>query len=107
LFQFRDPVKANKEFYFNHERGIYRRNSIFDKLIFNKIRAGFGGQIARLATGSAPISEEVLIFSKAVFGCPIPEGYGQTEATAAITFTHPLDPNHGIMIILFFKSKVS
>ena len=64
-------------------------------LVFNKIRARFGGRICRMATGSAPISNQVLEFSKAVFGCPLPEGYGQTESTTAITFTHPLDPDHG------------
>jgi hypothetical protein len=36
-----------------------------------------------------------MIFSKAAFGCPIPEGYGQTEATCSITFSHPLDPSLG------------
>ena len=36
-------------------------------------------------------------FSKAAFGCPIPEGYGQTEATCSITFGHPFDPSLGIL----------
>ena len=76
-------------------RGIYRKDTLYDKLIFNKIREGFGGRLVRIATGSAPISDEVMIFSRAAFGCPIPEGYGQTEATCSITFCHPLDPNLG------------
>lgn len=76
-------------------KGIYRKNTIYDKLVFNKIRDAFGGRLRMSATGSAPVSEEVLIFNKAAFSIPIPEGYGQTEATCAITFTHPLDPSLG------------
>ena len=68
---------------------------MYDKIVFNKIREKFGGNVCRIATGSAPISDEVMIFSKAVFGCPIPEGYGQTEATCSITFSHPFDPDMG------------
>jgi long-subunit acyl-CoA synthetase (AMP-forming) len=60
--------------------------------VFNKIREKLGGRVWRVATGSAPISNEVMIFAKAALGCPIPEGYGQTEATCSITFSHPFDP---------------
>lgn len=79
----------------DRKRGIYRTNTIYDKLVFNKIRAVFGGRLKYVATGGAPITDEVLTFSKAVFSCPIPEGYGQTEATCALTFRHPFDPVHG------------
>lgn len=34
------------------KRGIYRKDSIYDKLIFDKIREKFGGRILRLATGN-------------------------------------------------------
>lgn len=68
---------------------------MFDKLVFNKIREKLGGNICRMATGSAPISDEVMIFSKAAFSCPIPEGYGQTEATCSVTFCHPFDVKLG------------
>ena len=64
-------------------------------MVFKKIRAMFGGCLARMATGSAPIADDVMIFSRAAFSCPIPEGYGQTEATCSISMTHPLDPSLG------------
>ena len=78
-----------------NKRLLYKKNTLYDKLIFNKIRAKLGGNLIRSATGSAPISDEVMNFSKAAFGCPIPEGYGQTEATCSITFCHPFDPSLG------------
>lgn len=44
---------------------------MYDKLVFNKIRAVFGGNLTHSASGSAPISDDVMIFSKAVFSCPV------------------------------------
>lgn len=55
-----------------------------------------------MATGSAPIADEVMIFSKAAFSCPIPEGYGQTEATCSVTFTHPFDIRLGTIFYNIF-----
>jgi long-chain acyl-CoA synthetase len=87
------------------KRLIYRKDTLYDKLIFNKIRAKLGGNVIRTATGSAPISNEVMNFSKAAFGCPIPEGYGQTEATCSITFSHPFDPSLGKFTLFFILYK--
>ncbi|XP_052890614.1 long-chain-fatty-acid--CoA ligase 1 isoform X1 [Anopheles moucheti] len=69
------------------KRGIVRRNSIWDKLVFRKIQEGFGGRLRLMVVGSAPLSEAVLSFSRAALGCLICEGYGQTECTAPITLT--------------------
>jgi long-chain acyl-CoA synthetase len=76
-------------------RGCYNKSSIYDWLIFNKVRDKFGGNIIRSATGGAPISDSVMSFARSAFGCPIPEGFGQTEATCSITFSHPFDPTIG------------
>jgi long-chain acyl-CoA synthetase len=43
------------------------------------MRESLGGQVRLIATGSAPITEEVVNFLKVVFSCPIVQGYGQTE----------------------------
>jgi long-chain acyl-CoA synthetase len=45
-------------------------------LVFNKIKAIFGGKIRVMVTGSAPISSDVLDFMKIAVGIPIVEGYG-------------------------------
>lgn len=46
-----------------------------------------------MATGSAPLDKEVLAFLKVCFACPIIEGYGLTEVSAAATCTDIADPN--------------
>uniref|UniRef100_A0AC35GIV9 Long-chain-fatty-acid--CoA ligase n=1 Tax=Panagrolaimus sp. PS1159 TaxID=55785 RepID=A0AC35GIV9_9BILA len=74
---------------------IVTNNSIWDKLVFNKIQAEMGGKVRLMITGSAPISAEVLEICKIALGAIICEGYGQTEATAMATLTWPGDPNGG------------
>ncbi len=56
------------------------RSAIADKLVFNKIRAAFGGRVRQFITGAAPIPLEILEFFWAA-GLPIFEVYGMTEAT--------------------------
>jgi long-chain acyl-CoA synthetase len=61
--------------------------NIYDKLVFRKVRAAFGGRLKFLSSGSAPISPEVLKFFKVAFGrnCMFVEGYGQTEGMGTAT----------------------
>ncbi|KAJ3603846.1 hypothetical protein NHX12_028587 [Muraenolepis orangiensis] len=71
--------------------GVVRNNSFWDKLVFNRIQATLGGNLRFILTASAPISPTVLSFLRAVLGCLIFEGYGQTECTAGCTFSMPGD----------------
>ncbi|KAK1787060.1 hypothetical protein P4O66_017439 [Electrophorus voltai] len=75
--------------------GIIRNNSLWDRLIFNKIQATLGGRLRFILTASAPISPAVLSFLRATLGCLIFEGYGQTECTAGCTFSMPGDFSAG------------
>uniref|UniRef100_A0AAY4D5K4 Arachidonate--CoA ligase n=1 Tax=Denticeps clupeoides TaxID=299321 RepID=A0AAY4D5K4_9TELE len=68
-------------------RGIVRRNSIWDQLIFRKVQASVGGSVKVMLTGAAPVSGTVLTFLRAALGCQFLEGYGQTECTAGCTVT--------------------
>lgn len=70
---------------------IVRNNSVWDKLVFNKIQEQFGGRVRFAITGSAPISPQVLEFCRVTLGAHVMEGYGQTESTAMATATWPGD----------------
>jgi len=65
--------------------GIIRNTSWVDKVLFKRIRAEMGGNIKFIITGSAPIGEDVLNVIRATMGCPVVEGYGQTEAVACVS----------------------
>ncbi len=58
--------------------------SFFDKLVYSKIKAAFGGRLRMAITGSAPISREVIEFYDAV-GITLLEGYGLTETSPVIS----------------------
>ncbi|XP_024863184.1 long-chain-fatty-acid--CoA ligase 1-like isoform X2 [Kryptolebias marmoratus] len=68
-------------------KGVMRRDSIWDRLVFRKVQASLGGRVRLMVTGAAPISPTVLSFIRAAFF----EGYGQTECTAGCTVTMPGD----------------
>ena len=74
---------------------VITNNSIWDKLVFNKIQQQVGGKVRLMITGSAPINSEVLEMLRIALGAVIIEGYGQTEATAMTTCTWPGDPIGG------------
>lgn len=75
--------------------GIIRSNSIFDQLVFKKIRDGMGGRVRLMVTGSAPLAENILTFIRCALGCAVVEGYGQTECVACATITLQGDPVPG------------
>lgn len=70
-----------------YKRGIFCNDTIWDKLVFSKIQKQMGGNVHLMATGSAPISAEVLETCRIVLGSTIFEAYGQTETTAIATLT--------------------
>ncbi|HEX8996459.1 MAG TPA: long-chain fatty acid--CoA ligase [Ktedonobacterales bacterium] len=55
-----------------------------DRLVFRKVRAGFGGELEFSVTGSAPIARDLLRFFHAA-GILLLEGWGLTETMGAIT----------------------
>ena len=77
-----------------HSNATYT-HGLYDMLVFNKIKVLLGGKIEFMVTGSAPIDREVLALLKVCFACPILEGYGLSETSAAATASHKDDPNLG------------
>uniref|UniRef100_A0A8C1Z969 Long-chain-fatty-acid--CoA ligase n=1 Tax=Cyprinus carpio TaxID=7962 RepID=A0A8C1Z969_CYPCA len=81
------------------KQGIIRNDSIWDKLIFHKVQESLGGRVRVMVTGAAPISPTVLTFLRASLGCQVRNeemgAYGQTECTAACSFTIPGDWHTG------------
>jgi len=77
------------------QKGILRKNSLWDKLIFRTVQEGMGGRVRLLVVGSAPLGGQVLTFIRAALGCVVVEGYGQTECVAPCTLTIQGDCNPG------------
>lgn len=69
------------------KKGIIRNTSIWDKLVFKKVREGMGGRLRLVVVGSAPLAGNVLAFMRCALGCAVLEGYGQTECAAPATLT--------------------
>jgi long-chain acyl-CoA synthetase len=51
-----------------------------DELLFEGVRAAFGGRMRQAVSGAAPIAPDILEFFYAA-GVPVLEGYGMTETT--------------------------
>lgn len=67
---------------------------MLNKLIFDKIKEKIGFKnLSFLISGSAPLSEDTIVFLKAIFNCGFNQGYGLTESYAAIAVTSPRDPH--------------
>lgn len=76
--------------------GLYRSNSLYDKLVFRPIREGLGGNLRLMVIGAAPLDPDVLIFMRCSLGSAIiVEGYGQTECVCPCTLTIPGDSGKG------------
>ncbi|QRY63670.1 AMP-binding protein [Gordonia sp. PDNC005] len=60
------------------------KHTIFDKLVYGKLRDALGGNCEGAISGGAPLGERLGHFFRGA-GVPIYEGYGLSETTAAVT----------------------
>ncbi|XP_058077618.1 long chain acyl-CoA synthetase 6, peroxisomal-like isoform X3 [Magnolia sinica] len=58
---------------------------MWDRLVFNKIKAKLGGRVRFMASGASPLSPDVMDFLMVCFGGRITEGYGMTESSCIIS----------------------
>jgi long-chain acyl-CoA synthetase len=64
------------------------QHTLFDILVFRKIRARFGGRVRFFISGSAALNPDIAEWFNAA-GIQILEGYGMTENSAGATVNHP------------------
>nr|WP_314143444.1 long-chain fatty acid--CoA ligase [uncultured Rhodococcus sp.] len=60
------------------------KHTVFDKLVYSKLRAALGGNCTRAVSGGGPLGARLGHFFRGA-GVPVFEGYGLTETSAAIT----------------------
>jgi long-chain acyl-CoA synthetase len=68
--------------------------TIGDRLVFSKVRAGVGGRLRFVVSGSAPLPGNVLEFFVGI-GIPVIEGYGLTETSPILTVNPVNAPRAG------------
>ncbi|UQX87239.1 long-chain fatty acid--CoA ligase [Jatrophihabitans telluris] len=68
--------------------GLKLQHTLFDKLVYGKLRAALGGRCESAISGGAPLGARLGHFFRGI-GVTIFEGYGLTETTAGIFLNVP------------------
>jgi long-chain acyl-CoA synthetase len=68
--------------------GLRAQHTVFDRLVYGKLRAALGGRTEYAVSGGAALSERLSHFFRGI-GVTVLEGYGLTETTAATTVNRP------------------
>ncbi|KAJ6842151.1 long chain acyl-CoA synthetase 4-like [Iris pallida] len=66
-------------------------SSICDKLVFNKVKQGLGGNVRLILSGAAPLATHVEEFLRVVSCAHVLQGYGLTETCAGTFVSLPND----------------
>ncbi len=78
---------VNKKYITKEPLGLLSlKYKIFDKLVFEKIRAKFGGRLSYFLCGGAPLDKTICEFMW-IIGLPVYNGYGLTETSPALTIS--------------------
>ena len=74
-----------------HKKGIFTSSTIWDYLVFRKIKKLFGGKVELFAVGNAPINDYCLNFIRCSLGTKVAFNYGLTETSGLISLSYPFD----------------
>ncbi len=67
---------------------VEKQHAFFDRVVFSKVRARFGGRLRYAISGGAALSPEVANFIDKL-GILVCEGYGLTETSPIVSANHP------------------
>jgi long-chain acyl-CoA synthetase len=81
------------------------QRSLFDKLVYSKIRERFGGRVRFFISGAAALNQDIAEWFNAA-GVLILEGYGMTESSAGSFVNLPYDYKIGSVGQVFPGSEV-
>jgi long-chain acyl-CoA synthetase len=70
--------------------GLKAKHTLFDRLVYAKLRNVLGGKVDYAISGGAPLGDRLGHFFRGI-GVPVLEGYGLTETTAAVSVNLPDD----------------
>jgi acyl-CoA synthetase (AMP-forming)/AMP-acid ligase II len=73
-----------------HRAGLLLRlqHAVFGRLVYARLRAALGGQVAWAISGGAPLNQELGHFLRGA-GITVMEGWGLTETTGPVTMNRP------------------
>lgn len=69
-------------------RRLRIRHAVFERLVYGRLRAAFGGQVSTIVSGGSALSPSLAHFFRGA-GLTVLEGYGLTETTAPCTVNTP------------------
>jgi long-chain acyl-CoA synthetase len=81
------------------------QHAVFDKLVFSKIRARFGGRVRFFISGAAKLNQDIAEWFYAA-GVLILEGYGLTETAAGTCVNRPDNYKFGTVGLPFDESEI-
>ena len=78
---------VNKKYITNEPLGLLGlKYKLFDRLVFKKIRARFGGRLTYFLCGGAPLDKTICEFMW-IIGLPVFNGYGLTETSPGVAIS--------------------
>ncbi|CAG8482898.1 9872_t:CDS:10, partial [Acaulospora colombiana] len=67
------------------KKGQLVKNSLWDMVVFNRVKSKFGGKVRVIVTGGGPISQPALDFLRITVGCQVIQVYGLTQCGGVVT----------------------